>query len=392
MATFAYRAATGDARVVSGLLNADDQAGALAQLERLRLRPIELRAWRPPPWQRLTQRLRRGAPAGERLLLIRQLQTMLGSGIPLVRALGALESQVEHERVRRMVAGLRADVEGGATLAEACARQPALFSGLQVQMVRAAEHSGLLEEMLARMGDLHEKEMEVRRNVRSALFYPALVVGELVLAVGVILKFVFPRFVTIFAGFSADLPGPTVALIRLSGALDRWGWTVPPLAAALWGAYRAARRRPAFALRADRAKLRVPLIGPILWRIQLGRFAHLLANLVEAGIPLVAALRLATDTVGNAWLRRDAVELRQRVERGGAIAASLRDLAAFPPVAREMIGVGEESGRLVETLRRVSDYFDRQVDYAIRNLTVAIEPILLAVFLPMWNLMGAIRG
>ncbi|TFG47277.1 MAG: type II secretion system F family protein [Gemmatimonadales bacterium] len=254
------------------------------------------------------------------------------------------------------------------------------------------------------MGDLHEKEMEIQRNIRSALFYPGLVVGELGLAIGVILKFVFPRFVQIFAGFSADLPAPTVALIRLSNAFDRYGWLLPPLVVAVFTGYRLARRRPLFALAADRIKLRIPLMGPVFQKIHLSRFSHLLANLTAAGIPLVAALRLGADTLDNCWLRRDAVALREGVEQGKSIAIAMTDLAAFPPVCREMIAVGEESGRLVETLRRVSEYYDRQVDFAIKNLTVAIEPILLlvlgvvvlfvalAVFLPMWNLMGAIKG
>jgi len=248
------------------------------------------------------------------------------------------------------------------------------------------------------------RSIEVRRNVRSALFYPALVIGELVLAITVILKFVFPRFVQIFAGFRAELPAPTRLLIHLSNLMDRWGWLAPFVVLAAWGAYRLARRRPDLALAVDRAKLRVFLIGPILWKIQLSRLSHLLANLVEAGIPLVAALRLGADTLGNTWLRRDAVALRRRVEGGEGVAAAMRELPAFPAITREMIAVGEESGRLVETLRRVSGYYDAQVDYAIRNLTVTIEPILLlvlgvvvlfvalAVFLPMWDLMGAIRG
>ena len=404
MTSYAYRAQTVDARVVRGVVAAPDAGAALAQMERMRLRPIELRPYREPPWRRLALLLRRGAPAGEKLLLLRQLQTMLGSGIPLVRALSALGSQVENARVRVMVNGVRADVEGGSTLAEACARQPGLFTPLQVQMVRAAEQSGLLEEMLARMGDLHEKEMEIQRNVRSALFYPGLVVGELGLAIGVILKFVFPRFVQIFAGFSADLPAPTVALIKLSSAFDRYGWLLPPLGVAAFVGYRLARRRPGFAVAADRLKLRLPLLGPVFQKIHLSRFSHLLANLVAAGIPLVAALRLGAYTLGNTWLRQDAIALREGVERGNSVAASMAALPAFPPVCREMIAVGEESGRLVETLRRVSEYYDSQVDFAIKNLTVAIEPILLlvlgavvlfvalAVFLPMWDLMGAIRG
>jgi type IV pilus assembly protein PilC len=318
--TFAYRAQTSDARVVRGVLAAADAPAALAQMERLRLRPIELRPYRESPWRRLAARLRRGAPEGEKLLLLRQLQTMLGSGIPLVRALGALAGQMEHERVRRMVTAIRADVEHGATMAEACAHQPALFSPLQVQMVRAAEQSGLLEEMLDRMADLHEKEMEIKRNVRSALFYPGLVVGELTLAIGIILKFVFPRFVQIFAGFRAQLPLPTVVLIRLSYLFDHYGWLLPPLLVAAFAAWRVARRRPAFRLWSDGALLRVPLLGSVFQRIYLSRFSHLLANLVDAGIPLVAALRLGADTLGNAWLKRDAVALRERVEHGASIA------------------------------------------------------------------------
>lgn len=404
MITFAYKAQTADARLVRGVLAATDAAAALEQVRRQQLRPIELRPYAPPAWRGLLSRLRRGVPDGERLLLLRQLQTMLGAGIPLVRSLAALQQQTENRSVRAQLGTLRADVEAGATLADACARQPALFNRLQVQMLRAAEESGLLEEMLGRMADLHEKEMEVRRNVRSAIFYPSLVVGELVLAVTVILKFVFPRFVQIFAGFRTDLPTPTVALIRASELLDRYGWTLPLAAAALWLGYRRARRDPAVALASDRAKLRLPIVGPILLRLQLSRFAHLLANLTDAGIPLVTALRLAGETIGNELVRRDVVALRTGVEGGLSLAAAMADLPAFPAVTREMVAVGEESGRVVETLRRVSAYYDRQVDQAIKNLTVVIEPVLLlvlgaivlfvalAVFLPMWNLMGAIRG
>jgi type II secretory pathway component PulF len=401
---FAYKAQTADARVVRGTLAAADAAAALEQVRRLRLRPIELRPWTPPPGHALLGRLRRGVPSGDKLLLLRQLHTMCAAGIPLVRALAALGQQVENERACQLLAAVRSDVEAGATLAGACARQPALFTPLEIQLVQAAEESGLLEQMLGRMADLHEKEMAVRRDVRSALFYPLLVIGELVIAIGVILKFVFPRFVEIFAGLSAELPAPTLLLIHLSNALNRWGWLLPLLLAGSYLGYRAARRRPGFALRADRAKLSAPIVGHILRKIQLSRFTHLLASLVDAGIPLVGALRLGADIMGNEFLRRDAVTVRVAVERGSSFAAALGEAEAFPPICREMVAVGEEAGRLVESLKRVSDYYEDQAQFAIKNLTVVIEPLLLlvlgavvafvalAVFLPMWNLMGAIRG
>jgi MSHA biogenesis protein MshG len=193
-------------------------------------------------------------------------------------------------------------------------------------------------------------------------------------------------------------------LIRLSGWVDHYGWTLPLAIAAVIALYFLARRRLAFAMAADRLKFRLPLLGVILHKIQLSRFAHLLASLLDAGIPLVQALRLAAETVGNVHLRHDIDQVRHEVERGSSLAAAMSERGSFPPVCREMVAVGEESGRFVESLQRVSGYYDGQIDYAIKNLTVVIEPILLAVlgvvvlfvalavFLPMWNLISVVRG
>jgi type II secretory pathway component PulF len=298
---------------------------------------------------------------------------------------------------------VRADVEQGSTLTEALARHPRCFPPVFVNLVHAGEEGGLLASMLARLGGLLEYEEETQQRIRAATFYPSLIVAELCVAFVVLVRFVFPRFASLFRNLGAQLPLPTRVLIGVSDFCGRYGWGLVALAAAavagaiFWYRTDSGRRR------VDGWILRVPVFGPIVMKTILSRFARVLAALVAAGIPILQALTVARGVAGNKVVEEEIDRMREGVIAGMGLAESVEERDVFPPLVVKMLALGQETGAVDATLLRVATYFDRDVDYAVKNLSTALEPALLAVlgaavlftalavFLPLWNLMSAFR-
>ena len=404
MPTYKFRAVSASGAERLGDLEAPDLDRAADLVRGMGLTPVRIGPGAAAHSEEsFFARFRRRPQLRDLILLTRQLETMLESGLPLLTALETLHRQTTHEELARAVDRVRADVEQGSTLTEAVRRHPRCFSELYANLIHAGEEGGLLTPMLERLGVLLENEEETRQRIRSATFYPLIVVAELVLAFGVLIRFVLPKFANLFRNLNAELPLPTRILIGVSDLLEHQGLLiVGGVAAAAVGFYFWARTE-AGRRRIDAWAFGVPIFGPLFQKIALARFARVLGALVAGGIPIVQALAISRGVAGNRLLEEEIDRMRDGVVAGQGLSDPIRDSRVVPPLVVKMISVGEETGSVDKVLARVARFYDRDVDYAVRNLSTALEPALLivlggavlftalAVFLPLWNLMNAFR-
>ncbi|HET9951961.1 MAG TPA: type II secretion system F family protein [Candidatus Eisenbacteria bacterium] len=409
MATYRYRALAGSGGAEQGVLEADDLDGAIGQIHAMGLTPVRVEA-KPSPGAGVPSFkipdlsfLKPRVPTRELILFTRQLETMLDAGLPLVQALGMLRTQSTCAPLREAIDQVVSDVSQGSTLTEAMGRHRRCFPELYVSLVHAGEEGGLLTQMLDRIAVILEYGEETEQRLRSATFYPMVICIELVVAFLVLVKFVLPRFSSLFKGLGADLPLPTRLLIGVSDFFEArfflllFGAVAGATAWIVWS------RTPGGRARIDRWILAVPIFGVVFQKLIVSRFIRVLSALLGAGIPVVQALSIARGVLGNKVVEAEVDRMSEGVVGGQGLTQPLRGSRVFPPLVVEMVGVGEETGALDKLLARGALYLDRDVDYALKNLSSALEPILLvvlgvgilftalAVFLPLWNLMSAFR-
>lgn len=405
MPSYEYRARERAGQVRAGVLEAENEAEALSLLEAQGLLPIRIARGAAEARKEGAPRaglFAKRVPARELIAYTRQLETMLESGIPLSQCLVILADQTPCEPLRDATTRVRAQVEQGSGFSEALAREPRAYPPLYVNMVRAGEEGGALNSMLERTATLLEHEAETKERVRSALFYPQLIVGQLLLAMVVLIKVVLPRYSAFFSGMGAELPLPTRMLMRFSAFIEHNGLLVlAGLALAVFATY-AYSRTPGGRWTFDSALLRAPIFGPIVLKSIMSRFSRVLASLLASGVPILQSLEITRRVAQNLVVEKEISLMQEGIVSGGGVTGTLKDSRVFPPLVVKMLAVGEETGALDRMLLKVSAYFDRDVEYAVKNLTAAIEPILLvvmggavlfvalAVFLPMWNLMHAV--
>jgi general secretion pathway protein F len=382
MPVFEYKALTAAGKPVQGLKEADSPKILRAALKRdgvfltevLGQKEQQAQAARDVNVKKWV--LRRVTPE-DLAITTRQLAVLVHAGIPLVEALAALIDQVEHERLKRVISAVKQRVNEGASLADALAVHPRVFSTLYVNMIRAGESSGALDVVLVRLADFTESQARLRAKVTATMIYPIamLVVGILVLAA--LFTVVIPKITKIFEDTKATLPWTTKVLIAGSTFMADWWWAVL-LAAALgvWGFFRW-KSTVAGRHRWDRFKLTVPIFGRLLRTIAIGRFARTLATLLKSGVPVLGAMDIVKNVVGNVRLAEVIEQARQAIQEGESIAAPLKRSGEFPPLVFHMVAVGERSGSLEEMLGNVADAYEDQVETTVTALTSLLEPIMI---------------
>jgi general secretion pathway protein F len=308
---------------------------------------------------------------------------LVHAGIPLVEALNALVEQVEHDRLKRILSDVKQRVNEGASLADALAIHARVFTTLYVNMIRAGESSGALDVVLVRLADFTESQARLRSKVLGALTYPAAmgVVGSAIMLV--LFAVVIPKITKIFEDTQVVLPWTTKLLIGFSSFVSNWWWALVLLAAAgVWGFLRW-KDTPDGRGRWDRFKLTVPVFGRLIRTIAIGRFSRTLATLLKSGVPLLAAMDIVKNIVGNVRLAEVIEQARQAIQEGESIAAPLKRSGEFPPLVHHMVAIGERSGSLEEMLGNVADAYEDQVNTTVGALTSLMEPLMIV-------LMGAV--
>jgi type IV pilus assembly protein PilC len=316
--------------------------------------------------------------AGDLTIMTRQLATMVSSGMTILRSLYVLEAQTENKALAEVLVKVRKDVEAGLPLSDALERHPKTFSPLFVAMTRAGETGGLLETALARVADQLEAEDSLRRQVKSAMVYPIVVLTFAFAVLIGLVVFIVPVFVGVFEQFGGDLPAITKLTVGLSDLITgRWYLMIAGVAGVVW-AFRKWKTSTAGRRQWDRFRLRIPMkIGDIVQKIALARWSRTLSALLKAGVPILQALEITGRTAGNTVVEEAMSGVIDSVKRGGTIAAPLKDAPVFPGMVTHMVGVGEETGALDQMLTKIADFYEDQVAAAVKSLTSILEPIML---------------
>jgi general secretion pathway protein F len=379
MSTFRYKAVDSAGKVVEGEMEAGSQSVVITRLHDLGHLPIraeEVSKGAGPAW--LTRDLFAARPVSRKsvALITRELATLLGAGVPLDRSLEILVGLAQKENVRKLLARVLDAVRGGASLADAMAAQGGTFPPDYSSMVRAGEAGGALEVVLARLADFLEKTQAVSESVRSALIYPAILVGMAGLSLVVLLTVVVPEFKPLFEDAGEALPAATRVVVTIGEALGRTWWVIAlALVFLVWG-LRLLLANPAFRYRWDELILRLPLFGDLVSKIQIARFSRTLATLLENGVALLGALFIVKDTLGNTALARAVEKVAAGLKEGQGIAEPLAAAGVFPDLAVQLVRVGEETGQLEDMLHKVADIYDREVQRTIQRLLALLVPIL----------------
>ncbi|MEN9704911.1 MAG: hypothetical protein RLZZ393_790 [Pseudomonadota bacterium] len=310
----------------------------------------------------------------------RQLATMLGAGIPLVQAFEICAAGLEKASMRRLVGEVKADIEAGVSLHEALGRRPLHFDSLYVNLVEAGEHAGALDSLLDKIATYKEKTESIKKKVKKALFYPAAVLVVAMIVTTVLLIWVIPQFEELFKGFGADLPTFTQMVISLSKSVRQNGPTFVAIIAAAGFAFRYAQKRSA-AMRAelDRLSLRLPVVGPILNKSAIARFARTLSTMFAAGVPLVEALQSVAGATGNIVFENAVLRMRDEVATGQRLQVAMENTGIFPNMVVQMIAVGEEAGALDTMSGKVASVYEEEVDNAVDAMASLLEPLIMAV-------------
>ena len=380
--TFAYKVRDTAGRVVEGNLDADSERLLVERLRTMGYTPIAVTPQRVETLNReirIPGLHRSGIKLRDVAVFARQFATMIDSGLSLLRSLAILAEQTENAELATVIGQVRTDVEQGSNLSNALGRHPKVFNRLFVAMVRAGEVGGSLDRVLLRLAETIERQVELRRKVRSAMTYPV-VVGVLVVGiVSAMLLFVIPMFRDIYRQLGGSLPAPTQFLIGLSELVRSWWFVIVGLAivgtnvARRWVATDEGRARW------DALKLRAPVFGGLVRITALSRFARTFAALVRSGVPILEALDIVAETSGNEVVAIAVRDGRQAVEQGEPLARRLETHDVFPPMVTQMMAVGEETGAVDTMLDKIADFYDQEVEATVAALTSLIEPLLIVV-------------
>ena len=317
---------------------------------------------------------------GDIAIFSRQLATMLTAGIPLVQSFEIVGNGHENPGMQKLILAVKADVEGGSSLAEALAKHPLYFDDLFVNLVESGEQAGALETLLDKIATYKEKTEAIKKKIRKALTYPAAVLVVAMVVTLILLIFVIPAFEDLFQGFGADLPAFTRMVIELSEFVRDKGWYLAFLAAgAVSGFLYMKKRSRAMRHGIDRMALKVPIIGPILQKAAIARYARTLSTMFAAGVPLVEALESVAGATGNIVYEEAVLQMKDEVATGQRLQQAMENTDLFPNMVIQMIAVGEESGSLDEMSAKVADFYEEDVDNAVDNLSSLLEPMIMAI-------------
>jgi type IV pilus assembly protein PilC len=334
-------------------------------------------------------------------MFTRQFSTMVSAGLPITDALTIIRSQSKPS-MQPVIAALLSDIEGGTSLAAAFEKHPKVFTPVYTSLVRAGETGGVLDKIFLRLAENMENQREFQAKVKGALIYPTIVVTGMLVVGFIMIIFVIPKLTAIYKDFGVELPTATKILIAISDNAQKFWWAFPLLVGSAFYGYRLYSNTPAGREKIDSLKFKLPITGKLSQQVILTEFARTLGLLISAGIPLLDGLRVVSGAMGNVVVSKGIDEAAQKIEKGFSLAYALsQNPKIFPPILYQMVAVGEETGKVDETLASVAHVFQQESEYSVRNLTAAIEPaimivmgigvalLVIAVILPIYNLTNA---
>ncbi len=401
MPEFAYKAISDSGNIIEEVIEASNIGVVSEKLSSLGYIPLQIKEHRSNEIKLFNKKEK--VKHDEIVLFTKQLVTLLKAGVPFLTSLEALSEQASSDALKDIIHELYASVESGKSFSESLLKHKSVFNNLYVSSIRAGELSGSLDDVLDRLVFVLEHEKETRDKIRSAMRYPIIVICALVVAFVVLIMVVVPKFTSMFEKLGADLPIPTKIMIMMNNLFQNYGlhllgglivigiiffkWKTTSKGKEQW----------------DEILLKMPLFGDLILKNAMSRFAKMFETLNRSGLPILKTLEIVAETVGNLSISREIGKISTGVERGEGIAYPMKRSYLFPPMVVRMISIGEQSGSLDNMLNNVSMHYDSEVDFAIKKLTGSIEPILtitigvfimflaLSIFMPMWNMMGAMQ-
>ncbi len=341
--------------------------------------------------------------ATDQILFFRQLSTLIDAGVPLIQSLEIVRKQLTNEKLEKTIARVRERIEEGSSLSEAMAEHPDIFTRMQINMVLVAEEGGVLPEILDRIAIILENEKDTKDKIRTATRYPKLVVGALSIAFFILMWFVVPQFQKIYGKFGKKLPLPTRMLFGFYTFLRDYWWLLLLIMLLLYLVFRKWVSTDSGRWKFDKFKLKVFIFGPLFLKIYLERFTRVLALMIQSGVPIVQALDIVAGTTNNVVVENAIIQVKNSILEGKTLAEPMAANRYFTDMVVQMVTIGENTGKLDYMLLKVANYYEKEIDYTIKNLSTLIEPLLiaglavivlffaLAIYLPMWNMMSLFK-
>ena len=402
MPVFVYDGRTARGVKVSGERVADSKTALTALLRRERITTTKVKEkgkeFALPTF---------GAPkvtAKDLAIFFRQFSVMIDSGLPLVQCLEILASNQENTTFQKVLTDVRSRVESGSTLADSMREHPKTFDQLTVNMIEAGETGGILDTILQRLAGYVEKAVKLRAAVKAALIYPVAVVGIAGIVITLLLWKVVPIFANMFSAMGVDLPLPTKIVVGLSTFIGRFGWIFIVMGIGMYFGFKKIYASEGGRYAIDSAMLRFPVIGDLLRKIAVARFTRTLGTLITSGVPLLESMTITARTSGNAVVERAIMGVRKAVEEGRTITDPLKESEVFPNMVTQMIAVGEQTGAMDAMLQKIADFYEAEVDDAVKNMLTLLEPIIIAflgatvggiviaMYMPMFALIAKMAG
>ncbi|MEE2733221.1 MAG: type II secretion system F family protein [Pseudomonadota bacterium] len=405
MPTFSYRGRTTTGNEVTGTLEAGNSQAAALQLQNQSITPVSIQAVQAKTTSglSLSWSFQKRVKHDDLIMLCRQMRALTRAGIPIIQAIAGLADISKSPQIKAALADINVRLATGSTLATSMAAHSRIFNSMFVSMIHVGENTGRLEDAFAKLISHIEMERDTRNRMTQAMRYPMFVLGAMFVAMMIVNMFVIPQFAKVFAKVGAELPTPTRILVAVSEfSVDYWWLIFGVVGGGIFAFVRYINTEPG-RLWWDQKKLRIPIIGGIFEKIALSRFARSFAMTFESGVPVLQALNIVGPTVGNEYIASNIDSIRRGVERGDSLARTSAAAGIFSDLVLQMIAIGEETGSLDKLLHDVADFYDEEVDYELKGLADAIEPIILVflgilvlilalgVFLPMWELGSAMK-
>lgn len=397
-----YKAATKEAKVVQGTLEAKSLEEAANYLRGKEMIPVKIELDTDRPWKNLPF-LGKGIKSSDLVLFTRQLSSMLSSGLTLMRSLEILKDQMENPAMQDVVLQVISEVEEGKTLADAMAKHPKVFSPIYVSIIRAGEKSGLLDKVLNRLADNLEKQAKLKSTVKSALMYPIIVIILMGVVMLIMMLFVIPQLTVLYKNLNVPLPLPTQILVGFTNLLiTAWPIFIAAIVGLIYAFRKWHKTKDGEAV-VDSTLLKLPVFGKLITQTILAEFSRTFGLLVGTGTLVVEALIETADTTGNVLFKNAIVDVSRQVEKGVTIGEAMSAYKLFPPLLIQLVKIGEQTGKIDETLVKASEYFEREVDQTVKTLTTAMEPfimiilgvgvafLIISVITPIYSLISSIQ-
>lgn len=402
MPIYQYKAVSNSGQVIVDVLEAPNIGFVTEHLDRLNYLPLQITEKK----ETISDKLGQGKKIDPKEIIVftKQFVTLFKAGVPLLSCLEALEEQTGNSGMKKIIQEISQSIQEGKPLHESLKPHKQVFSTLYVDMIRVGEIGGVLDEVLDRLVGFLEHDHEIKSNIKKATRYPLIVVVGLIAAFIILIMMVVPKFVTIFQKMKVDLPLPTKILIGINTAITDYWFIVLPLMAAMFIGFRFYIKTPQGKRFWHKTILKMPVFGPLNTKSTISRFAKTFETLNRSGLPILQTLEIIAQTIGNVIFMDEIYKVINGVSEGQGLAQPLKRSEVYPPIVVQMISIGEKSGALDHMMKNIADYYDQEVDYTVKNLTTLIEPLItvalggvilfiaLAIFMPMWDMLGHMGG